>query len=99
MTNINSIKFHLGDAAANYTDEELSQAFEAATAEVESYCNRVSDAMMGACACKIAALMLLRRESLGLSSFGAAGVSESYVDGWPSDVVKVLNAKRRAKVV
>lgn len=93
------VKFYLGEAAGNYTEEELALAHEIAVADVEAYCGRVSDSVMGNCAAQIAAINLLRRGTKGLASFGASGVSESYVNGWPEDVLSILKRKRKVKVV
>lgn len=38
------IKVMLGDAAANFTDAQISLVIKQATAEVEAYCNRTLDA-------------------------------------------------------
>ena len=37
------IKILLGDAAANYTEAQITLAYRMATAEVEAYCNRELD--------------------------------------------------------
>lgn len=93
------VKLFLGEAAENFTDAEVELAFQIATEDVEAFCGRVSDSVMGNCAAQIAAVNLLRRGTKGLASFGASGVSESYVNGWPDDVLSILKRKRKLKVV
>ena len=48
---------------------------------------------------KIAVIKLNRMNTEGLSSQSYSGVSESYADGYPADVLKVLNRKRKIKVI
>lgn len=93
------IKVLLGDAASNYTDEQINLCLRHAQAEVESYCNRELDSALEICAQKIAIIKLNRLNSEGLASQGYSGVSESYIDGYPADILAVLNRKRKIKVV
>ena len=96
---IDEIKLLLGEAAANYTDAQIGLAYRMALAEVEAYCRRDADATLELMAEKIAVLKLTRMGSEGLASQSFSGVSESYVDGYPADVVAILNSKRKIKVV
>ena len=96
---IEEIKIMLGAAAANYTDAQIGLAYKLALAEVEAYCRREPDTTLELMAEKIAIIKLNRTNTEGLASQSMSGVSENYIDGYPEDVVKVLNMKRKIKVV
>lgn len=96
---LGDIKLLLGDAAASYTDEQINLAYKMALAEVEEYCNRSADTILELQAEKIAVIKLNRINTEGLASQGFSGVSESYIDGYPADILAVLNRKRKIKVV
>lgn len=96
---LEEIKLLLGEAAANYTDAQISLCFKMALAEVEDYCRRDADTVMEMLAQRIAVIKLNRLNTEGLASQGFSGVSESYIDGYPADIVAVLNRKRKIKVV
>ena len=89
----------LGDAASNFTDERISLAYKTALAEVEDYCNREADSTLELLAEKIAIIKLNRMNTEGLASQSYSGVSESYIDGYPAEILAVLNRKRKIKVV
>ena len=95
---IEEIKLLLGDAASNYTDAQISLAYKMALAEVEDYCNREADATLELLAEKIAVIKLNRMNTEGLASQSYSGVSESYIDGYPADILAVLNRKRKIKI-
>ena len=96
---IENIKILLGDAAANYSDELITLNYEMALAEVESYCNRQADRELELIAQKIAIIKLNRINTEGLQSQGYNGVNENYIDGYPAEILAVLNRKRKIKVV
>lgn len=96
---LEDIKILLGDAAANYTDALISLCIKQAIAEVEAYCKRDIDIELEMIAQKIAIIKLNRLNTEGLASQGFSGVSESYIDGYPAEIVAVLNRKRKLKVV
>lgn len=96
---IEKIKILLGDAAGNYTEEQISLCYEMSAAEVESYCCRTLDSELELIAARIAVIKLNRINTEGLVSQGYSGVNESYIDGYPADIMKVLNRKRKVKVV
>jgi len=96
---IEEIKILLGDAAANYTEPQIALCLKMAIAEVESYCNRRLDAELELMAQKITVIKLNRLNTEGLASQGFSGVSESYIDVYPAEVLAVLNRKRKIKVV
>ena len=96
---VEEIKLLLGDAATNYSDAQISLAYKLALAEVEAYCKREADATLELMAEKIAVIKLNRINTEGLASQSYSGVSESYIDGYPAEIVAVLNSKRKIKVV
>lgn len=96
---LEDIKIMLGDAAGNYTNEQINLFIKQATAEVEAYCNREVDTELEAVVEKIAIIKLNRLNSEGLSSQSYSGISESYIDGYPAEVMAVLNRKRKIKVI
>lgn len=96
---IEEIKILLGDSASNYSDALIGLCAKQALAEVEAYCRRTIDYELEAVALKIAILKLNRLNTEGLASQSYSGVSESYVDGYPADILAVLNRKRKLKVV
>lgn len=96
---IEEIKLLLGDTAVNYSDAQIGLAYRLALAEVEAYCNREADATLELAAETIAVIKLNRMGAEGLSSQSYSGVSENYIDGYPADVLAILNRKRKIKVV
>lgn len=93
------IKILLGDAADNFTDAQIEVCLKHATAEVKSYCNRDLDEELEICAQKIAIIRLNRLNTEGLTNQSYSGVSENYINGYPADILAVLNRKRKIKVV
>lgn len=96
---IDEIKVMLGDAAGNYTDAQIGLALKMAIAEVEDYCRRDLDSSLELIAERIAVIKLNRIGTEGFISLGLGGVSESYIDGYPADILATMNAKRRIKVM
>lgn len=96
---LEEVKILLGDAATNYTDALIGLCIKQALAEVEAYCNRDLDYELEMTAQKIAIIKLNRLNTEGLASQGYSGVSESYIDGYPADILAVLNRKRKIKVL
>lgn len=96
---IEEIKIMLGAAADNYTDAQINLAYKLSLAEVEEYTNREADASLELLAQRIAIIKLNRINTEGLASQSFSGVSESFIDGYPADIVAVLNRKRKIKVV
>lgn len=95
---IEELKIMLGDTADNYTEAQIGLALKQALAEVEAYCNRSLDYELQIIAQRIALIKLNRLNSEGLANQSYSGVSESYIDGYPADILAVLNRKRRIKV-
>lgn len=96
---LEEIKLLLGEAAANYTDAQITLAYKLALAEVEGYCNRDADTALELIAERIAVIKLNRINTEGLASQSFSGVSESYIDGYPADIQTVLNRKRKIRVI
>ena len=96
---IEEIKLLLGEAASNFTEAQIGLALKIALAEVEAYCNRTLDLELEMIAEKIAIIKLNRLNTEGLASQAYSGVSENYIDGYPAEILAVLNRKRKIKVV
>lgn len=96
---VNDIKILLGEAADNYTEEQIALAYKMSLLEVEEYCKREADEVLELIADKIAIIKLNRINTEGLASQAYNGVSENYIDGYPADIIAVLNRKRKLKVV
>lgn len=96
---LEEIKTLLGDAAANYSDAQISLCLKMALSEVQAYCNRELDFELEIVAQRIAIIKLNKLNAEGLSSQSYSGVSESYIDGYPADIMAVLKRKRRIKVL
>lgn len=96
---IDEIKILLGDAADNYTDAQINLCYRMALAEVEDYCNREADTTLELVAEKIAVIKLNRLNTEGLASQSFSGVNEAYVDGYPAEILAILNKKRRMRVM
>ena len=96
---IDEIKTMLGDKAESFTEAQIGLALKRALAEVESYCGRELDYELEAVAADIAVIKLNRMNTEGLSSMSASGMSESYIDGYPDSILRILNRKRKIKVI
>ena len=96
---IEEIKLLLGDAAANFSDDLIGLCAKRALAEVEAYCKREPDYELEAVAVDIAIIKLNRLNTEGLAAQSYSGVSESYIDGYPAEIMTVLNRKRKIKVI
>lgn len=96
---IEEIKIMLGDAATNYSDALIGLCAKQALAEVEAYCNRAADLELEMIAQRIAIIKLNRINTEGLASQSFSGISENYIDGYPAEIMAVLNRKRKIKVV
>lgn len=96
---LDEIKTLLGDTAANYSDAQISLCLKMALSEVQAYCNRELDLELEIVAQRIAIIKLNKLNAEGLSSQSYSGVSESYIDGYPADIMTVLKRKRRIKVL
>lgn len=83
-----------------YTDELINLFIEDTTKEVKIYCNREDiDTELESVIRRIVIIKLNRMNSEGLSSQSYSGVSESFIDGYPQDIVSILNRKRKLKTL
>ena len=96
---LEEIKLLLGEAAANYSDAQISLAYKMALNEVEEYCKRDADTALELVAEQIAVIKLNRMGTEGLASQAYSGVSESFIDGYPDEIKAVLNRKRKVKFI
>ena len=96
---IDEIRLLLGEAEGNYSDAQISLRLKWALAEVEAYCGRTADLELEIMAQKIAVIKLNRLNTEGLLSQSYSGVSENYIDGYPAEILAVLNRKRKIKVI
>lgn len=96
---LEEIKLLLGEAAQNYTDAQINLCYKLALSEVEEYCNREADTALELAAERIAVIKLQRLNTEGLAAQGFSGVSETYIDGYPADILALLNRKRKIKVI
>lgn len=96
---IEKVKVLLGDSAANYTDAQVTLAVELASSEAEAYCRRELDAELELAVVQMAVVKLNRIGTEGAAALSFSGVSESYTDGYPANIMAVLNRKRKLKVL
>lgn len=83
-----------------YTDELINLFIEDTTKEVKIYCNREDiDTELESVIRRIVIIKLNRMNSEGLSSQAYSGVSESFIDGYPQDIIAILNRKRKLKTL
>ena len=92
---IENIRLMLGNSASNYTDAQINLAYRRAVMEIETYCKRELDIELSMVAEEIAVIKLNRMNTEGLSNQSYSGVSESYIDGYPDNIQKILNSKRK----
>lgn len=96
---LEDIKLMLGEAAGNYSDGLIALTYKQTLSEVEDYCKRQADEVMEIAAQRITVIKLNRQNSEGTSSQSYSGVSESYIDGYPSDIQAILRSKRKVKLL
>lgn len=96
---IDEIKLLLGEASSNYSDALIALCVKQAIAEVEAYCNRAIDSELEIVAMRIAIIKLNRMNTEGLASQSFSGTTESYIDGYPTDITAILNRKRKIKLL
>ena len=96
---LEELKVLLGELEDNYSEAEMGLALKLSICEVEEYCKRDMDYALELAAVQIAKIKLLRMGTEGLASQGFSGVSESYIEGYPDEIQKLLNRKRKIKVL
>jgi hypothetical protein len=83
-----------------YTDELINLFIEDTITEIKVYCNREDiDTELESVIRRIVIIKLNRMNSEGLSSQSFSGVSESFIDGYPQDIISILNRKRKLKTL
>lgn len=92
---IEEVKILLGTSASRYTDEQIGLVLKQSLAEIEAYCNRELDYELEIVAQKITVIKLYRMGTEGLRSQSFTGISESFLDGYPKEILMVLAAKRK----
>ena len=96
---LEELKVLMGDSASNFSDAQMGLALKMSIAEVEDYTHRQLDYSLQLIALRIAVIKLNRMGTEGLNSLSASNLSESYIDGYPADILATLNAKRKIKVM
>lgn len=96
---VEEVKILLGDRAGNYQDALIELYLKQAISEIESYTNRTLDSDLEIIAEQIAIIKLNRINSEGLTSQSYSGISETYTDGYPKEIMSVLNRKRKIKTL
>lgn len=95
---IDELKILLGSSANNYSDTLLNLAIKLSLAEVEAYTKRPVDNELELIALRIAVIKLKTLDTEGLISQSFSGVSESYLNGYPEDIMMILRNKRKIKM-
>lgn len=96
---LEEIKLQLGDSASNYSDALIALIYKQTLAEVEDYCKRDIDTVLEYTAQRMTVVKLNRMGTEGLANQSYSGVSESFLDGYPSDIQATLIRKRKLKTL
>ena len=97
---VNEVKQLLGDSEMAFNSNQIYACVEQAVEEIEGYCNRsIEEKGLKSIATQIAIIKLNRLGSEGLNSQNYSGISENYMDGYPANIMAILNRKRKAKVL
>lgn len=96
---IEEIKLMLGEAAANYTEPQISLALKQAQLYIKSYCRRDLDEELELMAQMLTVVNLNRLGAEGISNVSYSGISESYTEGIPEEIMMVLRRRRKIKVI
>lgn len=96
---IDELKILLGSSVNNYSDTLLNLAIKLSLAEVEAYTKRPVDNELELIALRIAVIKLKTLDTEGLISQSFSGVSESYLNGYPEDILMLLRSKRKIKML
>lgn len=95
---LEEIKLMLGAAAERYSDALIELYLKQTKVEIEGYCGRSLDEELELIVKRLTVIKLNRTNSEGLASQGYSGVSETYIDGYPADILAILNKKRKVKL-
>ena len=96
---LEEIKVLMGDAANAFTDAQIELALRMAQQEAAAYCNRPLDDDLLLIAQRMAIVRLNRTNTEGLAGNSFSGVNETYTNGYPQDIMMLLNRKRKVKVL
>lgn len=96
---LDEIKLLLGDSASNYSDALIELCLKQSKAEIECYCNRELDFDMELAAERLTVIKLNRLGTEGVTAESFSGVSNTYLEGWPQDIIDALNRKRKIKTI
>lgn len=96
---LDKLKLLLGDAAAAFTDARLELALEMAEQEAAAYCGRDIDDDLRQIAVRMAVVNLNKQNAEGLAAQSYSGVNESYINGYPQEIMLLLNRKRKVKML
>lgn len=96
---VEEIRLMLGAAEGKYSDALIELHLNQSKVEVEAYCGRKLDEELELVVKRITVIKLNRTNSEGLASQSYSGVSESYIDGYPADILSILNRKRKVKLI
>lgn len=100
MTPLEKLKLLLRDRAYSYPDEYLGLILEEATQEAKGYCHRDDvPEPLGSAIVNMALVKINRYGAEGVASQGFSGVSESYIDGYPEEIQRVLRRYRKLVVL
>lgn len=96
---LDEIKLLLGDSASNYSDAQIEICLKHSVAEIKCYCNRELDFDMELAAERLTVIKLNRLGTEGVTAESFSGVSNTYLEGWPQDIIDALNRKRKIKTI
>ena len=96
---LEKLKLLMGEAAAAITDARLELALEMAESEAAAYCNRELDEDLRKIAMRMAIVNLNKQNTEGLAAQSYSGVNESYINGYPAEIMMLLNRKRMVKML
>lgn len=100
MTQLEVIKVLLGESASIFTDNQLTTLISQAESEFKNYCNR-STLPVGAESI-INDMVIVRCNRMGtegLQSQSFSGISDSFIDGYPANIINQLNRFRKIKML
>ena len=100
MTQVETIKVLLGESASIFSDSQLTVLISQAESEFKIYCNRsilpvgaesiINDMVIVKCN---------RMGTEGLQSQSFSGISDSFIDGYPANIINQLNRFRKIRTL
>lgn len=100
MTQVETIKVLLGESASIFSDSQLTVLISQAESEFKIYCNR-STLPVGAESIinDMVIVKCNRQGTEGLQSQSFSGISDSFIDGYPANIINQLNRFRKIKIL